>query len=167
MCDHDKTKIHKRNEILETQLFGDITIECDGLIIATHTQRDRINYSLENKFTEDICKKTLFNYIKKYQSNDGIVFYKYACNESMCIMSFNEFGNEVIIMNQKHISNIVNDKELRDDLFVNSGIPNYVDFKKHAHFINNHKHMSNINAEELLRFIVSDKQISLISKINA
>ena len=86
----------------------------------------------------------------------------------MCIMSFNEYGNEVIIMNQKHISNVVGDKELRNDLFINSCMPNYIDFKNHAHFIDSYKHMSNIiNVEELLRFIVSDKQISLIYKIKA
>jgi len=76
MYNCDKTTSHKRDKILKTPLIGDITIEYDGLIIATHTQRDCINYSLEKKFTEDICKKTLFNYIKKYQSNNGIVLYK-------------------------------------------------------------------------------------------
>ena len=64
MCYYDKTTFHKRNKIKKTQLIDNVTIEYDGLIIATHTQRDCVNYSLEKKFTEDICKKTLFNYIK-------------------------------------------------------------------------------------------------------
>jgi len=51
MYNCDKTTSHKREKILKTPLIGDITIEYDGLIIATHTQRDCINYSLEKKFT--------------------------------------------------------------------------------------------------------------------